>query len=48
MDKKWVPGAGKYKLEYSWKDNPDFRNSKMGLGLTTERKTLLGEIFYEC
>jgi hypothetical protein len=48
MDKKWVPAPGKYKLEYSWKNNPDFQLSKMGLGLTTERKTPFGEIFYEC
>jgi len=48
MDKKWVPGTGKYKLDYNWKNNPDFVHSKMGLGLTTDRKTLLGEIFYKC
>ena len=45
IDKKWVPGCASYKLDYNWKNNPDFRLGKMGLGLTTKRETTLAEIY---
>ena len=44
MDKKWIPGPPAYKLDYNWKNNPDFQHAKMGLGLKTKRETAFGEI----